>query len=310
MAIALEEALTAYERVFVTGARGFIGAALAERYRAAGVEVGGVDVEADEAAGVVAGDTTEAGAWTRAVGRCDLVVHTAAIVTMEGDDERMWRVNVLGTRNALDAAVAAGAHRFVHLSSVVAFGFDYPDGVDEHWPVRTNGAPYVDTKVASEQVVLQAHGAGEIACTVVRPGDVYGPRSTPWTVLPAAGAKAGLRVLPADVDGTINPVYIDNLVDGIVLAAAEPAAAGHVITLSEGRAMSVQAFFERYARMAGNIGPDRPVADLDPGTRGFLTKSGRYSIDKARRLLGYTPRVDFDEGMERTERWLRKNGLL
>jgi len=310
MPIGLDDATRAWERVFITGASGFMGAALAERYRAAGAEVRGVDLTADPDAGVVAGDTTEPGAWARHVEGCDLVVHTAAIITMEGDADRMWRVNVLGTRNALDAAVAAGAKRFVHVSSIVTFGFDYPDGVDEHWPVRTNGAPYVDTKVNAEQVALQAHSAGEIPCTLVRPGDIYGPRSTPWTVLPAAAARAGLRVLPPALDGTINPVYIDNLLDGLILAAAEPTAVGQVITLSEGYGMSVQDFFEHYARMAGNAGQERPAAELDAGTLGFLTKKGHYSIDKARRLLGYEPRVSFDEGMARTESWLRATGQL
>jgi len=310
MPMALDDAARAWERVFITGASGFMGAALAERYRAAGAEVRGVDLAPDPGAGVVGGDTTELGGWAKHVEGCDLVVHTAAIITMEGDPDRMWRVNVLGTRNALDAAAAAGAKRFVHVSSIVTFGFDYPDGVDEHWPVRTNGAPYVDTKVNAEQVALQAHSAGEIPCTLVRPGDIYGPRSTPWTVLPAAAARAGLRVLPPGMDGTINPVYIDNLLDGLILAAAEPAAVGQVITLSEGYGMSVQAFFENYARMAGNVGPERPAVELDTGTLGFLTKSGHYSIDKARRLLGYEPRVSFEEGMARTERWLRSNGLL
>ena len=99
----------------------------------------------------------------------------------EGDAAAVWDVNVMGTRHALDAAVRAEAQRFVQLSSVLAFSWDFPDGVDERHPVRPNGAPYVDTKVASEQVVLQAHAAGEIACTVIRPGDVWGPRSRPWT---------------------------------------------------------------------------------------------------------------------------------
>ena len=79
---------------------------------------------------------------------------TAARVSFGSRLERFWQANVAGTRRVLDAAVAAGAGRFVQLSSVVAFGFDFPDGVDERHPVRPNGVPYVDLpKVASEQVV-------------------------------------------------------------------------------------------------------------------------------------------------------------
>lgn len=97
-------------------------------------------------------------------------------MSLRGSAKRFWEVNVLGTRHAVEAAARTGADRFVHISSVTAFSFQFPDGVDERYSLRTNGSPYVDTKVASEQVVLQAHAAGEVDCTVIRPGDVYGPR--------------------------------------------------------------------------------------------------------------------------------------
>jgi hypothetical protein len=63
--------------------------------------------------------------------------------------------------------------RFVHFSSVAAYGFDFPDGVDETYPVHVNRDVYTDTKVNSEAVVLAAHAAGVIEVTVIRPGDVW-----------------------------------------------------------------------------------------------------------------------------------------
>ncbi|MEO6027014.1 MAG: NAD-dependent epimerase/dehydratase family protein [Candidatus Binatia bacterium] len=107
----------------------------------------------------------------------DLVIHTAAL---------SWRINCLGTRHVLDAAARAGVGRPVHLSSIVAFGFDYP-----------NGVPYVDTKIAREQTELHTHAAGEVSRTIVRPGDVYGPGSHFWTVSPMGAITAGRLVLPA-----------------------------------------------------------------------------------------------------------------
>ncbi|NED63793.1 NAD-dependent epimerase/dehydratase family protein, partial [Streptomyces sp. SID10244] len=70
-----------------------------------------------------------------------------------------------------------GVGRFIHFSSVAAFGFEYPDNVDETYPVAVNGDVYTDTKVNSEAVVLAAHAAKEIDVTVIRPGDVWGPGS-------------------------------------------------------------------------------------------------------------------------------------
>jgi nucleoside-diphosphate-sugar epimerase len=220
----------------------------------------------------------------------------------------------------------------VHISSVRAFSdLGFPDGVDEHHPVRTDGNPYVDTKVASEQVVLQAHAAGEVPVTVLRPGDVYGPGSRPWTILPVEAISAGRFVLPALGRGIFSPVYVDNLIDGILLAASSARAAGQVYTLSDGVPVSCREFFGHYHRMLGRRGPvclPTPVAlalaagaatagrltgtvtEANAATVRYFTRTGTYSIAKAQRELGFVPAVDLTEGMARTEAWLGQSGYL
>ena len=313
--------------VFITGALGFIGQRLAEHYRARGAEVRGVDVRAGD--GVVAGDVTAPGRWQEHARDSDLVVHTAAVLSLSGSPEDQWPVNVLGTRLALDAAVAGGASRFVHFSSVLAFSWTFPDDVDERHPVRPNGASYVDTKIASEQVVLQAHAAGEMACTIVRPGDVWGPRSRPWTILPVEMAKQGLFMVPAG--GIFSPVYIDNLIEGVVLAAERDEGVGEVFTITDGIGIPNEDFFGRYFRMLGREGPRTlparalvPIAagvdafsritgrdnEMNAGAVAYLSRTGTYSIEKARRVLGYEPSVGLEEGFRRTEAWLREQGML
>jgi nucleoside-diphosphate-sugar epimerase len=319
------------KRVFITGALGFIGRRLAERYRSVGAEVAGMDVRAEPARGVVAGDLTEPGAWQQAAAGAELVIHTAARVGMRGDAETFWRVNVLGTRNALDAAARNGAQRFVHFSSIVAFGFDFPDSVDERYPTRPNGVPYVDTKVASEQTVLQAHAAGELVCTIVRPGDVYGPGSHFWTVSPVREIAARRIVLPAMGRGLVSPVYVDDLVDGALRAGGTAEAAGQVFTLTGGIGVESRHFFGHYARMLGRqrvpVAPTPLVvaiaatlgraatrrgseSEVTPAAVRYLTRTGTYSIEKARSLLGYAPAIDLETGMRRSEEWLRNEGLL
>src|SRR3954468_6699137 len=123
-------------KVFISGALGFIGKVLADRYRAQGAEVRGVDLRADPALGVVAGDIGAPGDWQQHARGCDLVINTAAYVGFGGELDEVWRVNVLGTRRMIDAAVRGGAERFVQFSSVTTFGFEYPDGVEESYPVR------------------------------------------------------------------------------------------------------------------------------------------------------------------------------
>jgi nucleoside-diphosphate-sugar epimerase len=320
------------DRVLITGALGFIGRALGERYRALGWEVAGVDRVADPALGVVAGDVAEAGPWQAAAEGCDLVIHTAAIVSNAPGLEAQWRVNVLGTRRAMDAAREAGVRRFVHLSSVRAFSDrDFPDGVNEDWPVRPDGAAYVETKIASEQVALQAHAAGETEVTVIRPADVYGPGSRPWTLLPLEAIRTGRALLPARGRGIFSPVYLDNLIDGIVLAAEQPAAAGQVFTIGDGRAVTTAEFFGYYREMLGEgrialaptwlalalagaaaaVNRMRGVeSESTPEAVRYLARRGTYSIEKARHVLGYDPAVGLEEGMERTAAWLREQALI
>jgi nucleoside-diphosphate-sugar epimerase len=315
-------------RVFITGASGFIGGALARRYRELGSQVAGVDLRPDPEFGLVEGDVAEPGPWQEHAAGAELVIHTAAIVGFFGEFERFWRTNTVGTRNALDAAIRAEAERFVHLSSIVVFGVDYPDGADESRPVKPTGAPYTDTKVAAEQAVLRAHAAGEIPCTIVRPGDVYGPGSDPWLLRPLDAIKSGAFALP---DGVVTPVYIDDLVDGIVRAAGEPRAVGHIFTITDGTKVDNRRFFEPYHRWLGKSGPrilptpllkaaTWPVAkvaqlrgvatDMAPATMEYFSRRNGYSIEKARSVLGFEPKVPFEDGMERSRAWAQENGLI
>jgi nucleoside-diphosphate-sugar epimerase len=319
-------------RVCITGASGFIGRTLAEHWRARGAEVVGIDRVADPERGVVAGDVSRPGPWQRAAEGCEVLVHTAALVGMPSDESGFWEVNVRGTRLALEAARDAGAARFVHLSSVVTFGLDFPDRVDERWPVKPTGVAYVDTKIAAEQVVLQAHAAGEAEVTVVRPGDVYGPGSRPWTVLPVELIKARRLVLPARGRGIHSPIYVDDLLAGIISAATSNVAAGQVVILSGGVGVETREFFGHYARMLGrrNV-PAVPTAvalagaalqdriarvrgavnEVTPaGVRYLALRRGTYGIAKARELLQWSPAIGLDEGMAQTETWLRREGLI
>jgi len=318
-------------RVLITGAAGFIGGALAARLRQEGVEVVGVDRVADPGAGIVAGDISEPGDWQRAAQGCDTVIHTAALVGMPSDDSAFWQVNVRGTRHALDAAREAGARRFVHISSVVTFGLDFPDLVDESYPVRPTGTAYTDTKIASEQVVLMAHASGGPEVVIVRPGDVYGPASRPWTLMPIEYLRARRLALPARGRGIHSPIYVGDLVEGIVLAAQTPAAAGRVITLSGGVGVETREYFGHLGRMAGMSVPAVPTRvalagaalvdrlarlrgvpnEITPdGVRYLAQRRGTYGIATARELLGWEPRVSLRQGMARTEDWLRSEGLI
>jgi nucleoside-diphosphate-sugar epimerase len=166
---------------------------------------------------------------------------------------------------------------------------------------------------------------------VVRPGDVYGPGSDPWAVRPLEAIRSGLFALPDGGRGIVSPVYVDNLVDGIVLAASDPRAVGHVFTITDGVGVENRAFFAPYHQWLGKRGPRSlpggvlsaatwPIervaelrggeSDLNPQTIAYFRRRGTYSIRKAREVLGYEPRIDLEEGMRRTREWAEERGLL
>lgn len=322
---------TRYQKIFITGALGFVGRALAEQYRALGAETCGLDIRADAALNIVAGDVSKPADWQSALNGCDLVIHTAAIVTNNVTREEAWRVNVLGTRRVLDAAIRARAKRFVHVSSLAAMRFNVEDRADESAPIMPTGNPYVDTKIASEHVVLAAHAKGEMTCTIIRPADIYGPGSRPWTVIPAQMIQKGLFLLPAHGKGIFRAIYIDDLVNGIMLAAEKDEGVGQIFILGGEETITCETFFGHYYRMLGKGSPrvmstSSAIAiaeigrvifkllgkqtELGRGAMEMLSKKNTVSNDKAHRLLGWHPQVDLEEGMRRTEEWLRERKIL
>jgi nucleoside-diphosphate-sugar epimerase len=310
--------------VAVTGAAGFIGSAMCRRLVAEGHDVVGVDVDAGAAARVAEtgaqfrrADVSDRGAVRGALDGAELVVHTAAL--LPGPNVGMAdsvRVNVGGTENVCVAARDAGVTRVVHLSSVAAWGYDFKSDITEDEPLATHSShPYIATKAASE-LVARKHGA-----TVVKPGDVYGPESQPWAVIPFELMKSGRAALPMKGRGIITLVYVDDLVDCIYRALTRPEGAGGVYTAWDGRPVTAKEFFDHYSRMLGKKGVRtapaavlRPLMRLTPGVNPdeliFLMRRAVYPNARARDQLGWQPRVRLEEGMARTETWLRKEGLL
>jgi nucleoside-diphosphate-sugar epimerase len=297
-------------KAVITGADGFLGRALMQRLP----EATGLDL-AD-------GDISRPGEWQAKV-RGEVVIHTAAAVGMPRNAEHYWQVNTLGTRNVLDAAKANGVRRFVLFSSVTVFGNDFPDQVSEDYPTRPTGVPYADSKIAAEHLCLMVE---DIEVVIVRPGDVYGPGSRPWTLLPLQMIRS--RQVAVPTSGIHSPVYVDDVVEGVLAAAASPAAVGQIITVSGGLGVPTAQYFDRYAHMLGRRAVPRVprvlmlagaglanrvglLTDLSPaGVRYLADRRGTYSIDKAARLLGWQPKIDLDDGMARTQRWLAAEGLL
>jgi nucleoside-diphosphate-sugar epimerase len=327
--------------VAVTGVAGFIGDAVARRYADAGATVRGLDrrlpdpedpltPDADPRVEYIVGDVTRPADVRRLVAGADIVVHTAAIVAESGDWADFDRVNARAPLWVALAARDAGARSFVHLSSVMVHGFDFPHGVAEDGPVHHAANPYCATKIRAEHLLRDIDVPGEFAVHIVRPGDVYGPYSTPWIVRPVQHMRdrTFLYVSPS----AINHVYIDNLVDAIeTVVAAGDEWSGVPVTATDGVATPAKEFYGFYAdqlgmRFAPTVpgwlaepavgalaavlpGSLRQSLDLDRQSIRYLRRHGAYDTSRLR-SLGWVPRVSLAEGRERTAAWLRGVGLL
>lgn len=323
----------------VTGATGFIGGRLTERLateegvrvralvRSAGKvgRLGKLPVE------IVEGDLLDPQSLKKAVKGCDLVFHCAALVRETGKKKEFYQINVQGTENIVQAAVTAGVKKFIHMSSVAVYGLNPPDGADEDTAFQPCGNLYCDTKIAAEEIVWAYHRDQGLPVVVIRPTNVYGPHSKPWTLRPIKMITSGKMMLINGGTGLCNYVYIDNLIDATLLATKRDEAIGQAYIITDGVALPWKEFFGCYARMAGKPQmrsvPERvgkiaalgmEITSMLTGRQpkitrqavGFLTKKACFSIEKARRELGYRPRVPLEEGMRLTEQWLREAGHL
>lgn len=327
-------------RVLLTGATGFIGGRLAQRLvteddvevRAVVRNIDKAGILASSGIEVVQGDVMDLKSLQRAVRDCHTVFHCAALfhspeVTLKG----FRRVNVEGTRNMLEAAAEAEVSRFVHLSSIGVYGVSPRRGTRETDPHQPSGDPYCDTKIEAEQLALRFAKEVKLSVVIIRPANVYGPHSSFWTVALLRMIKAGKVKLIDGGSGMSNHVYIDNLIDAILLAARAELDPGEEFIISDGVDTNWKEFLGYYTRMLGqdplpSIARSRAwltgllleaVAQLTgkpPGLSrravSYWTQSGTYKITKARALLGYTPRISLEEGMLRSEEWLRENGHI
>ena len=320
----------AIKKVLITGANGFIGGTLMRYYQNQGQDVIGVDLVGN-GADILEGDISQPDTISHLLKECDVIVHTAALVSNAMQDSDMWRVNVLATRNLITAAKEHKIRRFVQISSVVAYGNSAEGELDENQPVHADGGSYVLTKLASEHVVLSEQANDDIEIVILRPGDAYGPGSRPWIITPLEAISKNQFMLPEKGEGFFRPIYIDDLVRGIATATSHPDAAGEIFNLScEGYMLTKDYFAPHYewlqkkgpmlvstklalrissiastmANLMGNLNEASPSTVMQLSTKSW------FSIKKAEHILGWRPEVSFEEGMKTTHEWAKEQGLL
>jgi len=322
--------------MLVTGATGFVGSHVVERALAEGYTVRVIvrassDTKLLDEWGVekIVGDFFDHEALKKAVAGADVIVHCAAKVGDWGPVEDYRAVNVRGLEHLLLEAEASGSlKRFIQVSSLGVYEGRDHHGTDESEPPSLTGMDgYTVTKAEAEQLVLEHVREHQLPATVVRPGFIYGPRDR--TVLPALIERLKIKqvkVFGSDVQ-LLNCTYFGSLVDAVFLCLEKPETIGEVFNITDGQLVSKKAYIGTVAELAGYPVPTGKVplgvakaltkiservyrmlgkkeAPLLSNARfKFLGLNLDFSIDKARRELGYNPQVSFEEGMRRMMDW-------
>ena len=321
--------------VALTGATGYTGSRLLAALLARGHEVRALvrpsSRRPEAGATWVEGDLRDDAAASRLVEGADAVVHVAAVYRTAGHPDSYYReVNVGGTERLLEAAAGSGVRRFVHTSTVGVHGHVRNPPADESSPIDP-GDIYQVTKAQAEARALAFHRERGLPVVVVRPAAIYGPGETRLLKLFRAIAR-GRYAIVGSGRAFYHPVYIDDLVDGYLLALERPQAVGEAFILGGPRYLTQSELAALIARHTGGRVlpfhvPAAPLRlagavveavcvplGLEPPLHRrrveFWTKSRAFSIGKARRVLGYEPKVDVDEGVARTARAYREAGWL
>ncbi len=326
-------------KALVTGATGFVGAALARTLIAAGWQVRALTRAGSDPRNLrtlaverIVGDLTDAPSLERAVAGCEAVFHAAADYRLwVPDPKTMYRANVDGTRNLLEAARRAGVQRIVYTSSVACIGLPADGSVGtEDTPVSLESmvGHYKRSKFLAERVALEAAGQGA-PVVIVNPAAPVGPRDVKPTPTGQIVLDAALGRTPAYVDTGLNIVHVDDV------------AAGHVLAFHRGRPgeryilggenLPLREILVEITRLAGRAPPRirlphgvvLPIAYLAEGFARLTGKPTRVTVDsvrmarkrmyfsseKAARELGYRYRpaaLAFADALE----WFRAEGYL
>ena len=329
--------------LLVTGATGLVGSHVAQRARELGIPTRALVRESSDKqllsqwdVDLVYGDLTDHDSHVRAAEGVTVLVHCAAKVGDWGPVNEYRRVNVQGTESLLKAVESNGClKRVVHISSLGSYETRDHHGTDETTPISLTGIDgYTLTKAESDQLVRQHIEQNKLPATILRPGFIYGPRDR--TVLPRILERlhvGGFKFL-GDGQSLLNNTYVGNLTDAVFLALASDDTIGEVFNVTDGALVTKKQFISTIASLAGYDVPDKHVplgvarmlAKLMESTWRLLGKqtapllnSARikflglnldFSIEKAKRQLGYEPKVDFETGMQLAVGWCREAGLL
>jgi nucleoside-diphosphate-sugar epimerase len=259
----------------------------------------------------------------------ELVYHLAAAQHEANvPDQRFWDLNLTGTRNVLEASVAAGVKRFVHGSTIGVYGSAAAGYLDERSPLKPDNI-YGLTKLEGEKLVSSYRD--RLRVVISRIAETYGPGDLRLLKLFKAIQKRLFFVIGSGRNRH-HPIYIEDLIDGLLLAATAESAVGRTFVLAGKDALSTDEMVRLIAETLGTTVPRgraplaiflalarvmelccRPLGIQPPLHRrrlDFFRKSYMFRQEEALRHLGFVAKYDFREGIAEVAKWYSQMGYL
>jgi 2-alkyl-3-oxoalkanoate reductase len=326
-------------KILVTGGTGFTGKALVLRLLKDGHHVVAMDykegLKTEElrkaGAEVIIGSVTDKEIVNRAMKGVDIVQHLAAAFReMNVPNQFYWDVNVGGTKNVLEAALNERVKKLIYCSTCGVHGnIDNPPG-GEDAPIQPADY-YQKTKYEAEPIVLDYFKKG-LKTVIIRPAAIYGPGDPERFFMIFKRVAKGSFPMFGNGKTLYHPLYIDNLVDALVLAQEPGKGDGQAYLIADEEFFGIEEIVKRVAKalgvdvkiphypvlpvvIAGHIcekicKPFRITPPIFPRRVDWYRQNRAFKIEKAKRDLGYKPRVGIDEGLKATADWYRKEGYL
>ncbi|MFA5102250.1 MAG: NAD-dependent epimerase/dehydratase family protein [Candidatus Thermoplasmatota archaeon] len=306
-------------RCLVTGASGFIGSALVTRLIRSGHRVRAVlhttsPLHPEPQVEYVIADLTSPPSLPPLISDIDVVFHCAARVQDYGSKKEIMNVNLKGTQHLVEACKNR-IHQFVFLSHL-------------HSTSSTYIGAYSSSKGLAEQYLLQQHQDNQFPVVIIRPGSVFGPGATTWCLRPLQAIQHGRIALIDHGRGIFLHTYIENLLDGLLSVLQASPLAGEVIEITDGdNTTTWKTYLNDLAALARKPPITRNLSKttasllshlmmiryhllqksplLTPTAVHLFTNHRTVSLEKAHRLLGYSPAVDYAKAMKHIASWLK-----
>ena len=325
-------------KALVTGASGFTGGHLCQRLTQEGYRTRALVRDPTRCSDlqrqgieIAVGDLRDRRSLEQALKGVEVVYHIGALFRPENVFRKdMWQTNVQGTKNLLESAIGAGVQRFVHCSTIGVHGGIKNPPANEETPYGP-GDHYQDSKTEAERLVLKYMVEDRIPGVVIRPGSIYGPRDLRFLKLFKSIKNRWFMMLGS---GQVNfhMVYIDDLIDGMLLCGTKANSLGRVYILAGEAPVTLNQLVQFIAEAIGVTPPQlrfpvapvyvagflcelvcKPLGINPPLYRrrvDFFRKNRSFDISKARRELGFQPKIDVRTGIGLLAEWYRKEGLL